>query len=116
MSRNSLRLISDGMPWLSGLVFAVFAILLLVQPVDAQDAAAFFKQNCTSCHTIGGGRLTGPDLKDVTQRKDRPWLTRFIVDPRAVLDSGDPYAAKLFEEARGAVMAKIVGINDSSFP
>lgn len=113
MSRNLLRLMSDEVPRLIGPAFAAVVILLLVQPADAQDAAAFFKQNCTSCHTIGGGRLTGPDLKDVTQRKDRAWLTRFIVDPRAVLDSGDPYAAKLFEEARGAVMAKVVGINDS---
>jgi mono/diheme cytochrome c family protein len=36
-----------------------------------QEAADFFRQNCISCHTVGGGRLTGPDLKNVTQRKER---------------------------------------------
>jgi cytochrome c2 len=31
----------------------------------AQEAADFFRQNCANCHTIGDGRLTGPDLKGV---------------------------------------------------
>lgn len=73
-------------------------------PVSAQEAAAFFKQNCTSCHTLGGGRLTGPDLKDVTKRKDRAWLLKFLANPKAMIDSGDPYAAQLLQEARGVVM------------
>lgn len=42
--------------------------------VAAQETADYFRQNCTSCHTIGGGRLTGPDLKDVEGRKDSDWL------------------------------------------
>jgi len=69
-----------------------------------QEAAAFFKQNCTSCHTVGGGRLTGPDLKDVTKRKDRAWLLKFLADPKAMIDSGDPYAVQLLQEARGVMM------------
>ncbi|GJQ21960.1 MAG: hypothetical protein HBSIN02_23150 [Bacteroidia bacterium] len=76
----------------------------------AQDPAADFRQNCMSCHTIGGGRLTGPDLKNVDQRKDRDWLTRFIMDPRAVIDSGDPYAQELLKDARNAVMPTLPGM------
>ena len=76
----------------------------------AQDPAVTFRQNCSSCHTIGGGRLTGPDLKDVTARRDRAWLVRFIQDARAVIDSGDPYAAQLVQEARGVVMPTIAGM------
>jgi mono/diheme cytochrome c family protein len=78
--------------------------------VAAQETADYFRQNCTSCHTIGGGRLTGPDLKDVEGRKDSDWLVRFILDPQAMLDSGDPYVTKLKEESRGNVMTKAVGI------
>jgi len=78
--------------------------------VLAQDDASFFRRNCHSCHTIGGGRLTGPDLKEVTQRKDRGWLERFIPNPKAVIDSGDPYAQQLLQEARGVVMPVIPGI------
>lgn len=91
-----------------------FACVLLVgahwMPAAAQVAEADFRQNCMSCHTIGGGRLTGPDLKDVTQRKDRDWLTRFIIDPRSLIDAGDPYALKLMQESRNAVMPTLPGM------
>jgi mono/diheme cytochrome c family protein len=76
-----------------------------------QDSAAFFKQNCTNCHTIGGGRLTGPDLKDVASRRDRAWLMQFVQNPKAMIDSGDPYAVRLQQEARGVVMPNIAGMN-----
>ncbi len=87
------------------------AVWLVVGAAAAQDPVEFFRQNCTSCHTIGGGRLTGPDLKNVTQQKDRAWLENFIQNPRAVIDSGDPYALKLFEEARRVLMPTLPGMN-----
>ncbi|MEX2116905.1 MAG: cytochrome c [Bacteroidota bacterium] len=79
----------------------------------AQDPAVDFKQNCMSCHTIGGGRLTGPDLKNVDERKDRDWLVRFITDPRAVIDTGDPYALELLAQSRNAVMPTMPGMTRS---
>jgi mono/diheme cytochrome c family protein len=72
----------------------------------AQEAAQYFRQNCASCHTIGGGRLSGPDLKNLHERQERGWLVRFLQDPPAVLQSGDAYAAKLLGESRGVVMPK----------
>lgn len=78
----------------------------------AQDRVDDFRLNCTSCHTIGGGRLVGPDLLGVTERKDRAWLTRFIVDPQGVIDSGDAYALKLLEEARGVKMTGVPGMTN----
>ena len=95
------------------LVIAALSALLFCGSARAwgQDAAAFFKQNCTSCHTIGGGRLTGPDLKDVTSRRDHAWLVQFLQSPKAMIDSGDPYALKLQQEARGVVMPNIAGMN-----
>ena len=94
--------------WLGG----CFVLLAIVLPHEAagQETAAFFKQNCYSCHTIGGGRLVGPDLKDVTQRKDRDWLVRFMLDPQAMIDRGDPYAKQILDESRGVVMAQIAGL------
>ena len=80
-------------------------------PLVAQEAADFFRQNCTSCHTIGGGRLTGPDLKGVLTRKDREWLTRFVQNPQAMMDQGDPYALQLRQAARDVVMPTINGMN-----
>ena len=83
----------------------------LAVAAHAQEAAPYFKQNCTSCHTIGGGRLTGPDLKDVTQQKDRAWLVEFVQNPKAKIDAGDAFASKLQQEARGVVMPTVTGMN-----
>lgn len=87
-------------------------LIFIAGPIvaHAQEAVDFFRGNCTSCHTIGGGRLTGPDLKDVTQKKDRAWLVQFLQSPQAMIDKGDPYALKLKEEARDVVMPNINGM------
>lgn len=98
----------------STIILLILAISLqLANPARsaAQEAADFYKQNCFSCHTIGGGRLVGPDLKDVTQRKDRDWLARFMLNPKSMIDRGDPYALQLLEEARGVVMPTVLGIS-----
>lgn len=92
-------------------VFKPLLLALLLAPsLPAQEAADFFRQNCHNCHSIGGGRLTGPDLKDVAQRKDRAWLVQFLQNPKAMIDSGDPYAAKLQQEARGVIMPAVAGM------
>jgi mono/diheme cytochrome c family protein len=70
----------------------------------AQDAAQTFRASCASCHTIGGGRLVGPDLKGSHERRERDWLKRFIANPKAVIDAGDATAAQLVQESRGVVM------------
>lgn len=112
MGSSTLRL-------LSAVAAALLAVLLPSAGAPAQagapDAAApvkeiseetvdFFKANCVSCHTIGGGALAGPDLKGLLERRDREWLVRFILDPKAVIDGGDPYAQELFRVAKGTYM------------
>jgi cytochrome c2 len=92
--------VERAFPLLVGLTLLV----ALPARVDAQPAAEDFKQNCAACHTLGGGRLVGPDLKDVTQRKDRAWLAKFLQNPKAVIDSGDAYARQILQEARGVIM------------
>jgi mono/diheme cytochrome c family protein len=85
-------------------------LFVLPQNVAAQFANDFFQQNCAACHTIGGGRLIGPDLKEAVQQKDRVWLEHFIQDPEAVLNSGDPYALQLKKDAGGIAMPKMPGV------
>ena len=55
--------------------------------------------------------MTGPDLKNVTQRKEREWLVEFLQSPQAMIDKGDPYVLKLQQEARGVVMPNINGMS-----
>jgi mono/diheme cytochrome c family protein len=95
---------------LGRLLLAIATVALVGTPSGAQEAGLFFQQNCASCHTIGGGQSVGPDLKDVSGRKDRAWLERFVQNPKAVIDSGDAYAAKLLQEARGVVMPAVPGL------
>jgi mono/diheme cytochrome c family protein len=93
--------------WIAALAAGVL-LAALTSRASAQgpseEAYDYFARNCTSCHTIGGGRLVGPDLKDVLARRDRDWLVRFIQDPKAVIDSGDAYAQSLFRDAKGVYM------------
>lgn len=92
-------------------IYMILGMGVLATMAAAQEAADFFRQNCISCHTVGGGRLTGPDLRNVTQRKEREWLMEFLQSPQAMLDKGDPYALKLQQEARGVVMPTISGMS-----
>ena len=73
-------------------------------PAAAQDPAAYYESNCAACHTIGGGAQGGPDLKDVTSRRSRDWLLRFLADPQKLVDTKDETALRLAKEADGAVM------------
>jgi mono/diheme cytochrome c family protein len=63
-----------------------------------EPGQAIFEQKCKSCHSIGGGRIVGPDLKGITERRDRGWLIRFIVSPDELIAQGDPIAKQLVEE------------------
>lgn len=94
---------------------AIAAALIAAAPMSARaatpdEAGQFFQTNCISCHTIGGGRLTGPDLKDATKRKDAAWISNFMQNPKAVIDSGDQYAAALAKDANGVVMPTVAGM------
>jgi mono/diheme cytochrome c family protein len=53
---------------------------------------------CAACHTIGKGKLVGPDLKGVNDRHDEAWLLSFIKASQTMVKNGDPVAVKLFEE------------------
>lgn len=94
----------------TAIMFAVASNCVAFRPAHAQDTPDYFRQNCMNCHTIGGGRLTGPDLKDVTKRKDREWLASFMMNPKAVIDSGDAYAKKIMEESRNVPMPTLPGL------
>lgn len=78
-----------------------FAGLLAVAPAAAAfDAAAVFEAKCSSCHSVGGGVVVGPDLAGVTVRRERPWLYAFVRSSQTVVRSGDPAAVELFGRFR----------------
>lgn len=75
----------------------VAAVSLWSQTVSAQDGATLFKP-CAACHSIGGGKMVGPDLKGVTKKRSATWLVSFIQSPAKMLATGDADAKALFKE------------------
>ena len=57
-----------------------------------------FQQRCMVCHSIGEGRLVGPDLAGVNDRRSEDWLLKYIKSPQTLVNSGDKTAIALVEE------------------
>ena len=70
----------------------------------AMAGEQLFQSRCTGCHTIGQGKLVGPDLKGVNARRDAAWIKSFISDPSRVMAANDPTAQQLLKESNGVVM------------
>lgn len=100
----------------------VFALTLLIPNYifaasDAKgDPAAgqkIFKANCTTCHTVGQGKLVGPDLAGVTARVPQPyeeWMHKWILNNAALRKGGDAYANKVFQDNNGTAMTVFDGV------
>lgn len=68
---------------------------------------AMFLKACATCHTIGRGTLVGPDLKNVSARRTRDWLTRFMMAPGRMRAQKDPAALELAERFKGVRMPEL---------
>jgi len=65
---------------------------------DTAEAKKIFTTRCMACHTFGKGVKVGPDLKGVTERRQRPWLLKFIRSSSVVIASGDKTANDLLTQ------------------
>lgn len=88
------------------LLAAMAALQGRAAALDPQD----FAQNCANCHTIGGGRLTGPDLKDVSKRRSKDWILKFVADPKKMLEGGDPTVVELYKSYNNVLMPTVAGM------
>ena len=79
---------------------------------DDQGGQILFKRICAPCHTIGVGDRVGPDLRDVTARRDRAWLTNMIRNPKKMFADKDPIVLAMAEKFPGVRMPNL-GISDS---
>ncbi|MFQ5679964.1 MAG: c-type cytochrome [Gemmatimonadota bacterium] len=78
--------------------------LLSSARVAAQDGEAIFQNTCKPCHTIRGGRLIGPDLAGLTDRRSEAWIIEFVQHSQAMVARDDSVAVALAEEYPGLVM------------
>lgn len=92
----------------TGLAILIFSTLAFASTVRAEEnitglsqgaaeGQVIFEQKCIGCHTIGGGKRVGPDLKDVLLRRDEEWIKSFIADPNKMYET-DPVAQQLLKE------------------
>jgi protein SCO1/2 len=66
----------------------------------------FVNRGCSTCHSIGKGRLAGPDLAGVTERRNLDWLKRWLKETNEMLNS-DSIAQAMLAEAKGVKMPQV---------
>ncbi len=98
----------EGFSLLATLAFVgsimVAGVLLSPDVARAKTGEEIFQSGCNACHTIGGGRLVGPDLLGVSERRSEEWLVKFVQHSQAMVEAGDPVAVALFEEHNKVAM------------
>lgn len=57
----------------------------------------FQNKGCIACHTIGKGKITGPDLLGVTERREEQWLKQWLKNPDEMILT-DPIAKDMLKE------------------
>ena len=70
---------------------------------DATKGKELFNSNCAACHNLDK-KMTGPALRGVSAKYDKPWLYKWINNSSALIKSGDAKAVKVYEENNKAVM------------
>ena len=98
--KNMIRIYSLNSRILFLTVFFTLSLNLFAQA----DGEQIFKTNCISCHTIGGGRLIGPDLEGISKKRNAEWLKQWINSSSDFIASGDADAIAIFEEYNKVAM------------
>jgi protein SCO1 len=76
-----------------------------VDPNLAKKGKAIFtSRGCNACHTVGkNGKMAGPDLAGVTERRNHDWLKRWLKNPTEMIGS-DSIADAMVVEAKNVKM------------
>lgn len=101
-STIAAKLVVAGLALMMGSLLAFVTTARAETPASneaqaVEDGKAIFDAKCAGCHTIGGGKRVGPDLHDVTVRREPAWVKNFISDPDKMLAS-DPDAQQLLKD------------------
>jgi mono/diheme cytochrome c family protein len=89
----------------------VLMIVIWLGPIKhgqtAETGQEIFESNCAACHTIGKGKLVGPDLAGVTSRREESWLIRQIKEPDRLIAEKDPIVMQLVQESDNVEMVPL---------
>jgi mono/diheme cytochrome c family protein len=77
----------------------IVSLMLVFTPGGrAQSGEETFKKTCSACHTVGGGKLVGPDLKGVNSKRKEDWIIKFVKASQSFIKSGDADAQAIFDQ------------------
>ncbi len=80
------------------IIAAVALVAISFAKTYAQDGGTLFRTNCGACHTVGKGKLVGPDLKGVQDRHTEEWILKWVKGSQSMVKAGDKDAVKLFND------------------
>ena len=81
-------------------------------PTSSPEGEKIFGNLCAACHTIGRGKLVGPDLSGVTSRREKGWLRRQIKEPDRMIAEKDPVIMELLKQSNNVPMVPM-GLTDA---
>lgn len=81
----------------------VFAMLVTIFG-KANEGQDIFNKTCAPCHTIGKGRLVGPDLKNISEKRNQDWIIAFVQSSQTIINSGDADAVAIYKEYNNLLM------------
>lgn len=101
---DSLKPRNNTMSKATFLLPAVLLAVTISTKSFSQEGEKLFKGNCGICHTVGKGKLVGPDLKGVDTRHEQAWLLKWIKSSQTMIKSGDRTAVQLYNDNANLVM------------
>jgi len=93
--------------------YFIFLYIILTNQVFAFNGKNYFNQNCTACHSVGEGDKIGPDLAELSKRRDVDWIVKFINYPEGMIfgdeeeegyEKPDQTAVKVYELYKPTIM------------
>ena len=82
-----------------------FSLLFTVSVfADVHDGEKTFALNCRYCHSIGNGKVVGPDLRNVEKKYSEAELIKWIRSSQSDIKGGDKVGKGLFEQFDHVIM------------
>lgn len=79
--------------------------------LDVAKGKEIFNANCAACHKLDA-KVVGPALRDVSSRRSKEWLNKWIRNSANLIKSGDADAVKVFEENNKVPMSAFPQLTD----
>lgn len=83
-------------------VLAVTVVMSMAIGVRAEEGGSegsrIYVKYCSGCHKLTDQTAKGPGFQGVMGRHSEAWIDKWLQNPKAVIESGDPDAGRLKEK------------------